>query len=139
MYMTDQMETAFRSGYASAMDDGFDEAGDERCTEAWESDKPVLCPEPDTSPLNLRVNLNGTSRESLCDQFIRIDRACRKVDAALAEATPHGRDYQTVSTSIIEQRQARDQDLRRWAKARDHVHAVRVIAAAFMLAISSPD
>lgn len=42
-----------------------------------------------------KVNLNGSSRESLVAGYVKILEALRAVSAAMSEAAPHGRDYQT--------------------------------------------
>ena len=39
------------------------------------------------------VSGNGTSREALKEQQVAILRAAHALEAALAEATPNGRDY----------------------------------------------
>jgi len=43
------------------------------------------------------VNLNGASAESLVQQYLAIHHALNAVQTAMAEATPHGRDFQTVT------------------------------------------
>jgi glucokinase len=42
------------------------------------------------------VNLNGSSKESLLNDYLAIMRALEAANKAMAEATPHGRDFQTV-------------------------------------------
>jgi hypothetical protein len=42
------------------------------------------------------VNLNGSSKESLLQDYLAIMRALEAANKAMAEATPHGRDFQTV-------------------------------------------
>lgn len=46
------------------------------------------------------VNINGTSREELIAQTKRIRDAATELRAALSDGSPHGRDYQTVDSSI---------------------------------------
>ena len=41
-----------------------------------------------------KVNLNGTSKDELLEQYRRVAEACRELKEALARATPHGRDFQ---------------------------------------------
>jgi hypothetical protein len=43
------------------------------------------------------VNLNGSSAESLIEQRLKVGLQLDKTIAALFEAMPHGRDYQTHS------------------------------------------
>ena len=50
---------------------------------------------PDLVPPKL--NLNGTSKEELLFSYTVVLRTLREVDKAMADATPHGRDYQTHS------------------------------------------
>lgn len=45
--------------------------------------------------INPRVNLNGTSRAALIEQATAVIEAATALEKALAEASPHGRDYQT--------------------------------------------
>lgn len=40
------------------------------------------------------VNLNGTTKENLVNQLRHVLDALRQVESAMAEANPHGRDYQ---------------------------------------------
>lgn len=47
--------------------------------------KPLVLPQ---------VNMNGSSRKSLVQQQCDVMRALRATYKAMAEATPHGRDYQ---------------------------------------------
>jgi hypothetical protein len=42
------------------------------------------------------VNNNGTSKKALMDQLLAVYEAGRAMEKALAEASPHGRDYQTA-------------------------------------------
>lgn len=44
------------------------------------------------------VNLNGASCESLLKAHMDVAHAAGQLAQALAEAAPHGRDYQTEST-----------------------------------------
>lgn len=39
------------------------------------------------------VNINGTDADELAEQWAHVTRCARLLDSALAEATPHGRDY----------------------------------------------
>jgi len=41
-----------------------------------------------------KVNLNGTSAKALTAQVVAVREALEALDKALAEASPHGRDYQ---------------------------------------------
>lgn len=41
-----------------------------------------------------KVNINGTSAADLQDQYVIAWRAIREAIEAVADATPHGRDYQ---------------------------------------------
>jgi hypothetical protein len=52
--------------------------------------------------------MNGTSKSALLDQYKKCLKALRELDAAMGEATPHGRDYQTHSNpdASIEARKA---------------------------------
>ena len=43
------------------------------------------------------VNLNGATRESLLKQHMEVAAAARALYRALADAGPHGRDYQTAA------------------------------------------
>jgi len=43
------------------------------------------------------VNLNGTARSDLVDQWKNVVNATDALMQAMFEASPHGRDYQTVS------------------------------------------
>jgi hypothetical protein len=43
-----------------------------------------------------QVNLNGTSRDALLDQYRDAYRAINDAIDALCKAAPHGRDYQTL-------------------------------------------
>src|SRR5262245_3325544 len=40
------------------------------------------------------VNLNGAARDSLVEQASRVIDACEALSKAIAQAMPHGRDYQ---------------------------------------------
>lgn len=50
--------------------------------------------------LSPRVNLNGTDAQALYDQQNSVVFAARVLLDALAKATPHGRDYQTVDPNF---------------------------------------
>ena len=41
-----------------------------------------------------QININGTSRDALFREQVEVLRALEKVRQAMAEAMPHGRDYQ---------------------------------------------
>lgn len=47
------------------------------------------------------VNLNGASRESLIEAHMAVIKAARDLRQALANAAPHGRDYQTAPDGYI--------------------------------------
>jgi len=47
-------------------------------------------------PVSPIVNMNGTSQEVLLEQVMAAKEAVAIAMKALAEATPHGRDYQTA-------------------------------------------
>lgn len=44
-----------------------------------------------------QVNLNGTSKNQLLEQYKKSIIALRNAHDALCNASPHGRDYQTMS------------------------------------------
>lgn len=44
-----------------------------------------------------KVNLNGATKQSLVEGYLKILNAIRVLDAAMADAQPHGRDYQSHS------------------------------------------
>ena len=56
-----------------------------------------------------QVNLNGTSREALVDQQRDVLDALRKLYEAMAEASPHGRDYQFRPEEYLAAREAWDE------------------------------
>jgi hypothetical protein len=64
------------------------------------------------------VNINGTSAKELQDQLMAAWRAGKVFQQMLAQAMPHGRDYQTVSQDAY--RRARDEHLVRIS----HVEAI---------------
>lgn len=43
-----------------------------------------------------QININGTARSDLLEQYLTAKRALDHAIEALAEAYPHGRDYQTL-------------------------------------------
>ena len=45
---------------------------------------------------HFQINLNGSSAERLRELHLDVLRAVWALDKALGEATPHGRDYQTL-------------------------------------------
>lgn len=47
-----------------------------------------------------KVNLNGSGRSDLLDQYKKCLKALRELDTAMGEAMPHGRDYQTHTTAF---------------------------------------
>ena len=49
-----------------------------------------------TIPVSPIVNMNGTSQEVLLEQVMAAKEAVAIAMKALAEAIPHGRDYQTA-------------------------------------------
>ena len=49
------------------------------------------------------VHLNGTAKKDLIEQILDVIRQLRKVQAAMAEATPHGRDYYVQTSQAIHQ------------------------------------
>ena len=61
---------------------------------------------PDLVPQ--KVNLNGSSKRYLIDDYCNVMTALRNLDAAMGKANPHGRDYQTHSNpdASIEARRA---------------------------------
>jgi len=48
------------------------------------------------------VNMNGSSRDALVEQQLAVAQAARALADALAEASPHGRDYQTAQPGEYE-------------------------------------
>ena len=46
--------------------------------------------------VNLQLNLNGASAESLIEQFMEISEKARECIVAIQNSMPHGRDYQTM-------------------------------------------
>lgn len=48
-----------------------------------------------------RVNLNGTSRTELVQQYLDVAQALYVVIQKMGTATPHGRDYQTFEDGAI--------------------------------------
>ena len=57
------------------------------------------------------VNLNGTDYESLLNQWKTVMEAANRLNEALAEATPHGRDYQINSDPAYDLELAREKVL----------------------------
>lgn len=66
------------------------------------------------------VNINGTSREELLNQWRRAHEALLNAETALRECTPHGRDFQTDRTGQL-YNEAREQHMIRLA----HLIAIR--------------
>jgi len=48
------------------------------------------------------LNINGASADSLVEGHIKVWRLIRETKAALAEITPHGRDFQTVDKAVYD-------------------------------------
>lgn len=62
------------------------------------------------------VNLNGTSREALVQQQIKVLGCLTALSVALGEASPHGRDYQPDPSRFpeaVNQHAARVRDVNR--------------------------
>jgi hypothetical protein len=59
-----------------------------------------------TTPVIPLVNLNGTSFTSLMDQLRNAGGAVRVAMDKLAEAAPHGRDYQTAPSGTLQRAEA---------------------------------
>lgn len=58
------------------------------------------------------VNLNGTSREELKEQFLEANRKAGELLKALAYAMPHGRDYQTAKDPMAFSQAAKEHTAR---------------------------
>ena len=43
-----------------------------------------------------QVNFNGSSKEALMKQNLKVLKAAKQLLEAMCEASPHGRDYQTL-------------------------------------------
>ena len=71
--------------------------------------KPLVLPQ---------VNINGTSRDALIEQQVKVLRAFDKLREAMAEAMPHGRDYQSQP---LDYKRARDA----WTERLETVFAMR--------------
>ena len=67
-----------------------------------------------------KVNLNGTSKSDLLDQYKKCLRALRELDKAMGEAMPHGRDYQTHTTAF-----AGDDARKAWGQRRVWLEELR--------------
>lgn len=76
------------------------------------------------------VNLNGTSYESLLDDARGVLDALRELDRVLAEAAPHGRDYQTAPEGTYQH--ARDA----WAERRELIDRMREEFRSYAIQIS---
>lgn len=73
------------------------------------------------------VNLNGTSKDDLFQQFFRVHKAARGLLTTLQEATPHGRDYPNGGyETALENHSARYaavNDIIAWAESQvDHLY-----------------
>jgi len=64
------------------------------------------------------VNINGTSKEELLEQYNEAINAIVSAIEAVGECRPHGRDYQTVDQSIYQK--ALDQ----WEKRMRYLHKI---------------
>lgn len=64
------------------------------------------------------VNLNGTARADLVQQQVDVLDALTALDKAMAEAMPHGRDYQLAPHTYADARYA-------WLERRARVEAMR--------------
>lgn len=49
-----------------------------------------------------QVNLNGTSKDALLEQYRRSYRAINAAIESLCEGAPHGRDYQTLPPGAVQ-------------------------------------
>jgi hypothetical protein len=58
--------------------------------------KPLVLPQ---------INLNGSPREVLVSQQLRVLDALRALQAAMQEASPNGRDYQTMPMGTLNKAQ----------------------------------
>lgn len=56
------------------------------------------------------ININGTSKEVLMDQLVAVFHAGRALEKALAEAAPHGRDYQTAPPGAYQMARKQHED-----------------------------
>ena len=54
------------------------------------------------------VNRNGTEKRELVEQFWTIKRMLEDVNTFMAGATPHGRDFQTMSEGEVTAAKARE-------------------------------
>jgi broad specificity polyphosphatase/5'/3'-nucleotidase SurE len=82
------------------------------------------------STVNLNVptvHINGTGKRELLEQLSRAAHALREADAALAQATPHDRDYYVQGPS--EGPQARREHADRRARIQEVITELEVIAA----------
>lgn len=55
-----------------------------------------------------RVNLNGTSKESLVSQYTKVMRKLDDTLGLMGEAMPHGRDFQTMNNPEFHAEKARE-------------------------------
>lgn len=78
-------------------------------------------------PLPLpQVNLNGSPGGRLVEQQVKVLNALYRLEEALAEASPHGRDYQTLPEGAYQQ--ARDAWAERRMLAQDLRHEIEAHA-----------
>lgn len=56
------------------------------------------------------ININGTDRMDLLNQYMVVRRALARAIEALGEASPHGRDYQTQEPGALLQAQREHAD-----------------------------
>jgi hypothetical protein len=70
--------------------------------------KPLLPPQ---------INLNGSPRERLVEQQCDVLRALRELQKAMGEASPNGRDYQTMPMGTFSRAQEAWQE--RWQVIED--------------------
>jgi hypothetical protein len=84
-----------------------------------------------TTPLYLRPQLNGDTRQTLVNQYSKLATAIIQMTEALGEAAPHGRNYQHLANA----REAQEQDRRRWGEARNALAGVEDYANAMLQAL----
>lgn len=72
-----------------------------------------------------RVNLNGTSRDALAEQYRVAHRAIGAAIDAMCQATPHGRDYQTLPAGSYESARAEhDARLTKLVSVKNEIEAI---------------
>ena len=76
------------------------------------------------------VNLNGTSKDSLLGDYLAIRNALNAAEMAFREATPHGRDYQTVPAGDAKASRAREAFHERRAILRAMAAEIEAVAIA---------